>query len=150
MPQSLSRILVHLDFSTKNREPVLSTPLQTELHPYLAGTLDQIDCPTLRVGGVADHVHLLFGLSRTKSIAEIVEALKTASSKWIKSKNPRLANFHWQSGYAAFSVSQSDADQVVAYIADQAEHHRQRTFQEEYRLLLEKYRVAFDERYVWD
>jgi putative transposase len=150
MPQSLSRILVHLVFSTKNREPMLSTALQSDLHPYLAATLDHIECPSLRVGGVADHVHLLFGLSRTKTIAEIVETLKTTSSKWIKSKDARLTGFHWQSGYAAFSVSQSDADQVVAYIVNQAEHHRKRTFQEEYRLLLEKYQVAFDERYVWD
>ena len=150
MPQSLSRILVHLVFSTKNRESVLSAELQSELHPYLATTLDNMDCPSLRVGGVADHVHMLFGLSRTKTIAEIVETVKTTSSKWLKSKDARLASFHWQSGYAAFSVSQSDADQVVAYIANQAEHHRKRTFQEEYRLLLEKYQVAFDERYVWD
>jgi putative transposase len=150
MPQSLSRILVHLVFSTKNREPVLSAALQNELHPYLAGTLDHIDCPSLRVGGVEDHVHLLFGLSRTKTIAEIVETVKTTSSKWIKSKDKRLSSFHWQSGYAAFSGSQSDADLVVAYIADQAEHHRKRTFQDEYRRLLEKYHVAFDERYVWD
>lgn len=114
MPQSLSRILVHLVFSTKNREPVLSSALRGELHPYLAGTLDQIDCPALRVGGVEDHVHLLFGLSRTRTIAEIVETVKTASSKWIKSKDARLASFHWQAGYAAFSVSQSDADLVVA------------------------------------
>ena len=150
MPQSLSRILVHLVFSTKHREPVLSSVLQTDLHPYLAATLDHIDCPSLQVGGVADHVHLLFGLSRTRTIADIVETVKTASSRWIKSKDSRLANFHWQSGYGAFSVSQSDADQVVAYIENQAEHHRKRTFQEEYRLLLEKYQVRFDERYVWD
>ncbi|MEK7951903.1 IS200/IS605 family transposase [Luteolibacter soli] len=150
MPQSLSRILIHLVFSTKNREPALSTALQAELHPYLAGTLDSMDCPSLRVGGVGDHVHMLFGLSRTKTIAEVVEAVKTSSSKWIKSKDARLSSFHWQSGYAAFSVSQSDADQVVAYLANQAEHHRKRTFQEEYRLLLEKYQVPFDERYVWN
>jgi putative transposase len=150
MPQSLSRILVHMVFSTKNREPLLSAALQNELHPYIAGTLDHIDCPSLRVGGVEDHVHLLFGLSRTKTIAEIVETVKTASSKWIKAKDARLSAFHWQSGYAAFSVSQSDADQVVAYIGNQAEHHRKRTFQEEYRLLSAKYQVAFDERYVWD
>jgi len=150
MPQSLSRILVHLVFSTKNREPNLSTALQADLHPYLAATLDNMDCPSLRVGGVGDHVHLLFGLSRTRTIAEIVETVKTASTKWIKSKDARLNNFHWQSGYAAFSVSQSDADQVVSYIVNQAEHHRKRTFQEEYRLLLEKYQVPFDERYVWD
>ncbi|MCW1887773.1 IS200/IS605 family transposase [Luteolibacter flavescens] len=150
MPQSLSRVLVHLVFSTKNREPVLSATLQAELHPYLAGILDRIDCPSLRTGGVEDHVHMLFGLSRTKTIADVVETVKTASSKWLKARDPRLAGFHWQAGYAAFSVSQSDAEKVVDYIAGQAEHHRKRTFQEEYRLLLAKYHVAFDEQYVWD
>jgi len=150
MPQSLSRILIHLVFSTKNREPRLTPALQTELHPYLAGILDQIQCPSLQVGGVTDHVHLCFGLSRTRTIAEVVETVKTSSSKWIKTKGNALADFHWQSGYGAFSVSQSDAETVVAYIRDQARHHQKMTFQEEYRRLLERYQVAFDEQYVWD
>ena len=150
MPQSLSRILIHLVFSTKNREPVITPEIRTELHPYLAGTLDKIDCPSLRVGGVADHVHLFFGLARTRSIAEVVETVKTSSSKWIKTMDANLSAFHWQSGYGAFSVSQSDADSVVAYIRNQAQHHRKMTFQDEYRRLLEKYQVGYDEKYVWD
>ena len=150
MPQSLSRILIQLVFSTKNRERVLTSAIQTELHPYLAGTLDNTECPSLQVGGVEDHVHLLFGLSRTLTIAKVVETLKTSSSKWIKTKGHEFANFHWQSGYGAFSVSQSDADGVVAYIQNQAKHHQKMTFQDEYRRLLERYRIAFDEKYVWD
>lgn len=150
MPQSLSRILIHLVFSTKNRECMLTPPIQTELHPYIAGTLDNIGCHSLQVGGVEDHVHLLFGLSRTRTIAEVVETVKTSSSKWIKTKDVRLVNFHWQSGYGAFSVSQSDADTVVAYIRNQAQHHQRMAFQDEYRRLLERYQVAFDEQYVWD
>lgn len=150
MPQSLSRILIHLVFSTKQREPLLSPDIRAELHPYLAGALDRLDCPSLQVGGVADHVHLLFGLSRTRTVAEVVESIKTSSSKWLKVKDETLSRFHWQSGYGAFSVSQSNADQVVAYIRDQHQHHRKRTFQEEYRRLLARYRVSFDERYVWD
>jgi putative transposase len=150
MPQSLSRILIHLVFSTKNRERVLTPDLQTELHPYLAATLDNIQCPSLQVGGVEDHVHLFFGLSRTRTIADIVETVKTSSSKWIKTKGALYTNFHWQSGYGAFSVSQSDASAVVTYICNQAQHHQKMTFQEEYRRLLERYQVAFDERYVWD
>ena len=94
--------------------------------------------------------YLLFGLSRTRTIAEVVETVKTSSSKWIKTKDAKLADFHWQSGYGAFSVSQSDADTVVAYIRNQAQHHQKMTFQDEYRRLLERYQVAFDERYVWD
>ena len=150
MSQSLSRILVHLVFSTKNRRFSLTPALQTELHYYLAGTLDNIDCTSLQVGGVEDHVHLLLGLSRTRTIAEIVETLKTSSSKWLKTKSPALADFHWQSGYGAFSVSQSGADAAVAYIQNQAKHHLKMTFQDEYRRLLERYQIAFDERYVWD
>jgi putative transposase len=150
MPQSLSRILIHLIFSTKNRERILAPAIQTELHPYLAGVLDNIECPPLRVGGVEDHVHLLFGLSRTRAVADVVEKVKTSSSKWIKSQGAAFASFHWQSGYGAFSVSQSDADAVVAYIRNQAKHHQKMTFQEEYRRLLERYRITFDEKYVWD
>ena len=151
MPQSLSRILIHLVFSTKNRERILTPAIQTELHPYLAGTLDNIECPSLQVGGVEDHVHLFFGLSRTRTtIAEVVETVKTSPSKWIKTKGVAFADFHWQSGYAAFSVSQSDADAVVAYIRNQAQHHQKMTFQDEYRRLLERYQVAFDENHVWD
>jgi len=95
-------------------------------------------------------VHLFFGLSRTLSIAEVVEKVKTSSSKWIKGKGDLFQDFHWQSGYGAFSVSQSDADAVIAYVQDQARHHQKMSFQEEYRKLLEKYRVSYDERYVWD
>ena len=150
MPQSLSRILTHLVFSTKHRVPNLTPDIQRELHPYLAGVLDNIECPALRVGGVDDHVHLFFGLSRTMSIAEVVEKVKTSSSKWLKTKSPALQEFHWQQGYGAFSVSQSDADAVITYVREQARHHQKMTFQEEYRKLLEKYQVPYDEKYVWD
>jgi len=105
---------------------------------------------SLQVGGVADHVHLCFGLARTCTVAEVVETVKTSSSKWIKTRGAEFAQFQWQSGYGAFSVSQSDADTVVAYIRNQAQHHQKMTFQEEYRRLLERYRIAFDEHYVWD
>lgn len=93
MPQSLSRILTHLVFSTKHRECSLTPEVQKELHPYLAGVLDNIECPALRIGGVDDHVHLFFGLSRTMSIAEVVEKVKTSSSKWIKTKGAAFQSF---------------------------------------------------------
>jgi REP element-mobilizing transposase RayT len=104
----------------------------------------------LQVGGIEDHVHLLFSLSRTRTVAQVVETMKTSSSKWIKAKGPAVAQFHWQTGYGAFSVSQSNANAVVQYIQNQAEHHRKVTFQEEYRKFLQRYQVAYDERYVWD
>ena len=150
MPQSLSRLLVHLVFSTKNREPFFSPALQPKLHAYLAATCDNLDCRSLRVGGVADHVHLLFGLARTRALSDLVQSIKTSSSKWIKEQGSEMSAFHWQAGYGAFSVSQSDSDRVVAYIQNQAEHHRTMSFQEEYRRVLERYDIAFDERYVWD
>ncbi|MBK9137427.1 MAG: IS200/IS605 family transposase [Verrucomicrobia bacterium] len=150
MPQSLARILVHLIFSTKDRVPVLTPAIRAELHPYLSVVLRDNDCPPLKVGGVEDHVHLFFGLSRTLTVAKVVEIVKTSSSKWIKTKGPEFMAFHWQSGYGAFSVSQSDADAVVRYIENQAEHHRRTTFQDEYRKFLERYQVSYDERYVWD
>ena len=150
MPQSLSRVLVHLVFSTKHRAPVLAPAVLLELHPYLSVVLNNEDCPSLQVGGVADHVHLLFGLSRTRTIAQVVENVKTSSSKWLKTKDSALAEFHWQSGYGAFSVSASNAGDVVDYIRDQPKHHAKKCFQDEFRSFLEKHAVPFDERYVWD
>jgi len=148
--QSLARILVHLIFSTKNRGPVLTPEIRAELQPYLAVVLREDDCPPLQVGGVEDHVHLLFGLSRTRTVAQVVENVKTSSSKWIKTKGPAFTEFHWQAGYGVFSVSQSNADAVIQYIQSQEEHHRKMTFQEEYRRFLKMYRVSYDEEYVWD
>jgi REP element-mobilizing transposase RayT len=110
MPQSLARVLVHLVFSTKHRAPLLAPEIRTELHPYLSAVLNNDGCTSLRVGGVEDHAHLLFALSRTRTISQVVENLKTSSSKWLKTKGPGLANFHWQNGYGIFSVSQSHAD----------------------------------------
>ena len=150
MPQSLSRILVHLIFSTKNRVPILTPDIQQELFPYLAVVLRDNKCPALKVGGFIDHLHLFFGISRTLSIAQVVEEVKTSSSKWIKTKGPRFAQFHWQSGYGGFSVSQSEAETVIRYIERQAEHHQKMTFQEEFRKFLERYQVSYDEQYVWD
>ncbi len=150
MPQSLSSLLTHVVFSTKNREPLLSGPAADEIHPYLSGVLNNMHCPSIQTGGVSDHVHLFFRISRTASISEVVETVKVSSSKWIKTKGPKFAEFHWQSGYGAFSVSQSDADAVVTYIRNQPEHHRKVTFQEEYRKFLERYAISYDERYVWD
>jgi len=122
MPQSLSCLLTHLVFSTKNREPLLTGEVAAEIHPYLVGLLNGVGCPSIQVGGVADHVHLFFRLSRTLTVADVVESVKTSSSKWIKTKGSGFSSFHWQSGYGAFSVSQSDANAVIAYIRNQPAH----------------------------
>lgn len=148
MPQSLARVLVHLVFSTKHRAAVLSTDVRSELYPYLGGVLRNIGCTTIQVGGVEDHVHLLFGISRTMTIAQVVEKLKTSSAKWLTSKG--LPDFAWQSGYGAFSVGPLEANSVIAYIQNQEAHHRQISFQDELRALLAEAGVEIDERYIWD
>lgn len=150
MPQSLSFLLVHLVFSAKDRAPVLDAEVRPKLHAYLATVARNADCECFRVGGVADHVHLAIRLARTVATANLIEELKTSSSKWLKSQSPALAGFAWQRGYGAFSVGPSDLDALLHYVDNQEEHHRTRTFQEEYRAFLKKYGIAFDERYVWD
>jgi putative transposase len=129
---------------------MLTGQILTELHPYLVGTLNSMNSPALQVGGTADHVHLLFGLSRTLSVAETVETLKTSSSKWLKTKSRDLDSFHWQAGYGVFSVSQSQANPIIVYIQNQPHHHKKTTFQDEFRLLLRRHQIPFDERHVWD
>jgi len=150
MPQSLAKILVHLIFSTKNRERILDNTVRSELHKYLATILKEFDSPAILINSVEDHVHILFSHSKNHALIKIVEELKKNSSKWIKTKSGRYAGFHWQNGYGAFSVSQSNVKTVEEYIANQGEHHRCKTFQEEYREFLNKYAMVFDERYVWD
>ena len=122
--------------------------LRSEVHAYLTATLGDLECQPLQVGGVADHIHILARLSRTPSLADLVKNLKTSSTKVVKDKGH--LHFGWQTGYGSFSVSQSLKDSVISYIASQEIHHRKVTFQEEFRTLLKKHGVAFDERYVWD
>ena len=150
MPQSLSSILIHLVFSTKHREPFITPAVEADLHDYMGGIFRHCECPSLLIGGTADHIHALFVLSRTKTVASVVEDVKSSSSKWIKTKGALWQHFRWQSGYGAFSVSQSGMEKVKSYIANQKQHHGQTTFQDEYRLLCKKYGVEIDERYVWD
>ena len=151
MPQSLSNLLVHLIFSTAERDPFLKdSVLRSELHRYLGGMINQKGGHAIAVGGVEDHVHLCFALPRTMALADLVRDLKRASSLWIKERDPTLHNFSWQGGYGAFSVGQTETPQVVSYINQQEEHHRKRSFQDEYRAFLVKYHISYDERYVWD
>ena len=152
MPQSLSQLYVHLIFSTKNREPWLTKAWRERVFAYLAEVSNNFGFQALEVGGVADHVHILSTQSRTSTIADWVGTLKTSSSKWFKEETDlgNRAGFAWQSGYGVFSVSPGHVEAVTGYIGGQEEHHRTHTFQEEYRRLLSKYRLQYDERYVWD
>jgi putative transposase len=117
---------------------------------YLAGILRDEGHTPISVGGHVDHVHMLFGLGRTQSIAKIVEKLKGSSSVWIKTKDPKYAAFHWQSGYGAFGISPKEIDAVDAYIRNQAQHHGTESYRDEYRRICKEFEVEIDERYVWD
>jgi putative transposase len=151
MAQSLAKILVHAVFSTKERRPFLRDKLlREETHLYLGGILANLDCQPIIVGGMADHVHLLSVLSRTTNVEEMIKEVKRGSSLWIKTKGADLQDFAWQSGYGIFSIGFSQIEQVKTYIARQEEHHRKISFQDEFRTLLKRYQIEFDESHVWE
>ena len=150
MPQSLSKVILHIIFSTKDREPWLDSDMRPRMYAYLATICHDLGGELVRVGGVADHVHIVTTLPRTFSQADLIEQIKKTSSKWIKTLDARHRGFFWQRGYGAFSVSPSQLEAVLEYVDEQQEHHRTRTFQEEYLELLRRDGVDFDERYVWD
>jgi len=150
MPQSLSKVIIHIIFSTKDREPWLDKEIRPRMHAYLATICRDLGGEAYRVGGVSDHVHIVTTLPRTLSQADLIEHVKTTSSKWIKGLAPKYGGFHWQRGYADFSVSPSQLGPVLDYVSAQEDHHRTCTFQDEYREFLQKHAIVFDERYVWD
>jgi REP element-mobilizing transposase RayT len=150
MPQPLSLVVVHAIFSTKERCPCIGHGVRAGLHAYLSTVARNAGCECYRVGGVSDHVHLAVRMSRTITIAKMIETLKTTSSKWLKSQATELSGFSWQRGYGCFSVGPADVEALCRYIDDQEEHHRTRTLQDEFRTFLRKYNVTYDEAYVWD
>lgn len=151
MSQSLAQIYLHIVFSTKNRSEFFTDlSFREDLHKYLAGACQKLDCPAIIVGGVADHVHIACRLGRCVDVRTLLRELKRESSKWIKAEGPDLSAFSWQGGYGAFSVSPSHLEALVKYIRNQEEHHRNETFQDEFRRLCKIYGVELDERYAWD
>jgi len=151
MPQSLSQIYIHLVFSTKIRQPFIADEIAPDLYAYMAKVFyDECRSPAKLIGGVEDHIHALFNLSRTWCMADVVEAVKTSTSKWMKTQDTSLRHFSWQTGYGVFSVSRSNIGAVEDYIRNQREHHQKQDFKDEYRGLLNKHDVEYDERYVWD
>ncbi len=149
MPQSLARLYVHLVFSTKHRQPHIIDNVRERLHGYMSKVLDNLACPVLSINSVSDHVHIFFELSRTISTSQAVEAVKKSSSKWMKEQPGGNGEFSWQSGYGAFSTSESQVQTVRAYIARQQEHHAATTFQDEFRSMLGRHHLPYDERYIW-
>jgi REP element-mobilizing transposase RayT len=151
MPQSLARIVLHIIFSTKHREPFFKDPdVRARLHAYLAVVLQEVDCEPILINGTEDHVHILCNFSRTITVADLLETVKTAPSKWMKQQGPQYDQFFWQRGYGVFSISESDVAGTRRYVADQEEHHRHVSFQEEFRELCRQHGIEIDERYVWD
>jgi len=150
MSQSLSKVYIHAIFSTKNRELLLADDWRDELFQVVGGATNNLGCHSLLVGGVADHLHMLFELGRTISVADAIGKIKSTSSAWINQSRGLPFPFQWQAGYAAFSVSQSSVKAVNEYIQAQTIHHATRSFQDELREWLRRYEVDWDERYIWD
>ena len=150
MPQSLSKVYVHISFSTKHRQPLISKEVEVNLFRYLGGICKSMECNPVMIGGHMDHVHILCLLSKKVTQIELLQTVKKQSSKWMKTQGKAHSNFYWQDGYGIFSVNPSELDVVVDYIENQAEHHKKVTFQDEFRAFLKKYNVDYDERYVWD
>ena len=153
MPQSLANVVLHLVWSTKHREPLIADEIRERLHGYILGVLENLDCPSIETNSEPDPIHILCHLSRTITIAKLIEQAKTSTSVWLKTLGAPTAKFFWQGGYSAFSVSESQIEVVRRYIRNQQEHHRgakRMSFQDELRALLKKHRLPFDERYVWD
>ena len=150
MGQSLVRNYVHIIFSTKHREALILPPYEDDLHNYIGGICNNLECNTIKVGGYVDHIHILCVLSKKIAMMKLVEEIKRSSSKSMKTMHESLSDFYWQNGYGAFSIHHSQIDTVTAYIASQHEHHANKTFQDEYRSFLKKYNVEYAEHYVWD
>lgn len=150
MSQSLSNIIVHLVFSTKDRRPLLRDTDRGQLHAYITGVLKNSGSPLIEINSVRDHIHVLFTQSKNHAPAKIIEQTKTASSVWIKTLDSWYSDFAWQTGYGEFSVSPIHVEQVRNYIRGQAEHHKQEDFQTEYRRFCERNFRPLDERYAWD
>ena len=150
MGQSLVKNFIHIIFSTKYRQPLILDEVSSELYSYIAGICRNLECYPLKVGGYIDHVHILCMLSKKIALMKLLEEVKSHSSKWIKTKGQIWSNFYWQDGYGAFSVNPAEVDVVRAYIENQVEHHRKKTFKEELLEILNEYDIEYDERYLWD
>lgn len=150
MPQSLSKVLLHIVFSTKNRQPWLTDGVRSKMHAYLAGACRNQGSEAHRVGGTQDHIHIACTLPRTLTISKLLEEIKRSSSAWVKEQDSNCKEFSWQAGYGAFSLGQSQLGTLLNYIDNQLEHHRHSSFQEEFLDFLQKYGIDYDERYLWE
>jgi putative transposase len=149
MPQSFGSLHYHIIFSTKHRHPWITSNIQTRLSEYIGGILDKQSCQLVAAGSMPDHVHLLASLPRTMAVSDAVRSIKSNSSGWIHDEL-RIADFAWQTGFAAFTISFSNIPQVKTYLANQEQHHRRVSFQEEFLEFLRRQELEWDDRYVWE
>ena len=140
---------MHCAFSTKDRYPFIDAALESELWPYIGGIARANRMKALAIGGTADHIHALLSLPSMMSFAKAIQLIKGGSSKWVHDTFPKYKKFEWQEGYGAFSVSASQAQKTTSYIEGQKEHHHRRTFQEEFRELLDRHGIEYDARYLF-
>jgi REP element-mobilizing transposase RayT len=150
MGQSLSNLLTHIIFSTKNRHPLIHPDIEIRLHGYIRAICRDLESPLLQIGGMADHIHMLVNLSRKYALSKFVNEIKSHSSKWVKTIDGDFRDFAWQAGYGAFSVGQLEYQKVIDYISNQKEHHKELSFQEEYLRFLKAYQMKYDEKYLWE
>lgn len=147
MGQSLIQNYIHIVFGTKHRKPLIDEDIESDLFSYIAGILNNLDCKTICVGGYLNHVHIFCRLSKSICLMDLVKAVKMNSSKWMKTQGSRYQDFYWQDGYGAFSVGPKQVEILRKYIQNQKVHHRQRSFELEFRTFLEKYDINYDERF---
>jgi putative transposase len=149
MSHSYVSNFMHCTFSTKGRSPFINSELESRLWPYVGGIAKEHHMKALAIGGIADHLHALLSLPGMMSFSKAVQLIKGGSSKWIHDTFPEQKQFAWQEGYGAFSVSASQVPKTIAYINNQKEHHRKKTFQEEFVELLEKHGIEYDRRHLF-
>jgi REP element-mobilizing transposase RayT len=149
MASTLTNLLCHIVFSTKNREPNIPPSLQSELDRYIGGIIQNQGCQPLQIGGMPDHRHIVLAIRPDLSVSEVVRTIKSNSSKWINEQHETQGSFTWQAGFGAFSISSSQMDVVREYVRNQETHHRKMSFQQEYLAFLKKHEIAYDERYLW-
>ncbi len=150
MPSTLTNLLYHVVFSTKGRQPEIVSGFRQDLYAYLGGIIRSENGRLIEIGGTSNHVHILARFSPAVSVSDMLKMIKGNSSRWVNKSGKRPARFAWQKGYGAFSVSESGCEAVVNYIRNQEAHHRKMTFKEEFKLLLDKHRVEYDEEHLWD
>ncbi|MFN4086885.1 MAG: IS200/IS605 family transposase [Spirosomataceae bacterium] len=150
MPQSLVYNYIHIVFSTKYRYPFIDREIEEELFSYIGSICKNMGFSPLQVGGYRDHIHILCRMSKDVTLVKFLQQVKSKSSIWMKTKGMKYQHFYWQRGYGCFSVNPKDIDVVIRYIERQALHHAKRSFQEEYLIILNKYKIPYDLKYLWD